>query len=42
LQSPKIVKEVDEQISFTSDKEGKVTGLILHQGGANSPGTKVK
>ena len=32
---------VDAQISFTKDDSGEVTGLILHQNGANQPARKV-
>ncbi len=35
------VKEVKATVEFTKDEEGKVTGLILHQGGAATPGKKV-
>lgn len=34
------LKVVDAQLSFTKDASGKVTGLVLHQGGANTPATK--
>jgi CubicO group peptidase (beta-lactamase class C family) len=33
---------VDAQISFTKDAGNQVTGLILHQGGRNIPGKKIK
>ena len=33
-------KVVDAQISFTIDSAGKVTGLTLHQGGRDLPGSK--
>jgi CubicO group peptidase (beta-lactamase class C family) len=33
---------VDAQITFQRDDTGKVTGLVLHQGGQNVPGRKVK
>ena len=36
------VRVVDAQISFTKDDSGAVTGLILHQGGANQPARKVR
>jgi serine-type D-Ala-D-Ala carboxypeptidase/endopeptidase len=36
------LKVVDAQIRFTKDPSGKVTGLVLTQGGQSSPGTKVK
>jgi CubicO group peptidase (beta-lactamase class C family) len=36
------VKEVPATVSFTKDENGRVTGLVLHQGGNNSPGKKVK
>jgi D-alanyl-D-alanine-carboxypeptidase/D-alanyl-D-alanine-endopeptidase len=35
-------KIVDAQISFVRDASGKVNQLILHQGGANVPGTRVR
>jgi len=35
------LRAVDAQISFTKDDTGAVTGLILHQGGANQPGRKI-
>ena len=31
---------VDAQLTFTKDATGAVTGLILHQGGQNSPGRR--
>ena len=34
------LKVVDAQISFVKDANGKVTQLILHQGGANQPAKK--
>jgi serine-type D-Ala-D-Ala carboxypeptidase/endopeptidase len=36
------LKVVDAQVTFTRDASGKVTGLILHQNGADVPGRKVK
>jgi CubicO group peptidase (beta-lactamase class C family) len=36
------LKEVDAQISFVKDSTGKVNQLILHQGGANVPGMRVR
>jgi len=36
------VKEVKASVSFKMDDNGEVTGLVLHQGGANIPGKKVK
>jgi serine-type D-Ala-D-Ala carboxypeptidase/endopeptidase len=33
---------VDAQISFSRDAAGKVTGLVLHQDGADSQGRKIK
>ena len=36
------LKAVEASVSFTRDENGKVTGLILHQGGNNSPGKKIK
>ena len=35
-------KVVEARISFTRDAAGKVTGLVLHQGGRDMPGPKVK
>ena len=35
------LKVVDAQISFTKDDSGAVTGLILHQAGANQPARRV-
>ncbi len=34
------LKVVDAQLSFTRDSTGAVTGLVLHQNGANVPGKK--
>jgi CubicO group peptidase (beta-lactamase class C family) len=36
------LKEIDAQVTFVRDAQGKVTGLVLHQGGHDSPATKVK
>ncbi len=36
------LKVVDAQISFTKDDSGAVTGMILHQNGANQPARKVR
>ena len=36
------LKEVDAQVTFTRDAQGKITGLVLHQGGHDSPATKIK
>ncbi|MFN8581405.1 MAG: serine hydrolase [Gemmatimonadaceae bacterium] len=36
------LKEIDAQVSFVRDAQGTVTGLVLHQGGGNSPGKKVR
>jgi hypothetical protein len=33
---------VDAQVTFVKDPGGQVTGLILHQGGRDAPGKKVK
>lgn len=35
------MKAFDAQITFTKDDSGNVTGLILHQNGANQPASKV-
>ena len=34
------LKVVDAQVTFTKDASGVVTGLVLHQNGANMPGKK--
>lgn len=34
-------KVVDAQIDFVKDDKGKVTSLILHQGGRDTPGQKI-
>jgi D-alanyl-D-alanine-carboxypeptidase/D-alanyl-D-alanine-endopeptidase len=36
------VKEVDAQVTFTSDANGKVTGFVLHQYGRDRPARKVR
>lgn len=36
------VKEVDAQVTFVRDAQGKVTSLVLHQNGQNPTATKVK
>ena len=36
------LKEVDATITFVKDASGRVDQLILHQGGANIPGRRVK
>ncbi|MCW5979400.1 MAG: serine hydrolase [Bryobacteraceae bacterium] len=36
------VKVVDAQITFVKDEEGRVTGLILHQGGRDQPAKKIE
>ena len=36
------LKEVDAQVTFTRDPQGAVTGLVLHQNGANQTAKKVK
>jgi hypothetical protein len=33
-------KVVDAQIRFERDKDGKVTRLVLHQNGADTPGIR--
>jgi CubicO group peptidase (beta-lactamase class C family) len=37
-----VLRVVDAQITFVKDEGGRVTGLILHQGGRDVPGKKVK
>jgi CubicO group peptidase (beta-lactamase class C family) len=36
------LKEVDAQVTFEKDPAGKVTRLVLHQGGMNIPGIRTK
>jgi len=36
------LKIVEAQITFTKDGEGRVTQLVLHQGGADLPAKKIK
>ncbi len=36
------LRVVEAQISFTKDDSGAVTGLVLHQGGRERPGQRVK
>jgi CubicO group peptidase (beta-lactamase class C family) len=36
------IREVDAQVSFVRSDQGVVTSMVLHQGGQNIPGTKVK
>ncbi|HLM01159.1 MAG TPA: DUF3471 domain-containing protein, partial [Pyrinomonadaceae bacterium] len=36
------LRVVDAQITFEKDAAGRVTGLILHQGGRNIPAKKIK
>jgi hypothetical protein len=36
------LKEVDAQVTFTRDAQGAVTGLVLHQNGANQSAKKIK
>jgi Domain of unknown function (DUF3471) len=36
------LKVVDAQISFITGASGNVDKLVLHQGGRDTPGTKVK
>lgn len=36
------LKVVDAQITFEMDSEGRVTGLVLHQGGRDMPAKKVE
>ncbi len=36
------LKVVDAQIDFTVDASGRVTGLVLHQGGRDLPARKIK
>ena len=35
-------KDVNAQITFAKDASGKITGLVLQQGGSNIPGNKIK
>jgi hypothetical protein len=36
------LKVVDAQVEFVKDDSGKVTGIIVFQGGRSLPGKKVK
>jgi len=36
------LKVVDAQVSFVKDASGRVDSIILHQGGANIPGKRIK
>ena len=36
------VKEVDAQVTFTRDRDGIVTGLVVHQYGRDRPARKVR
>ena len=36
------LKVVDAKVTFTRDDKGQVTGLVIHQGGQDIPGKKVK
>lgn len=36
------VKVVNAQITFEKDADGAVTGLVLHQGGANQKARRVR
>lgn len=36
------LKEADVQFSFVKDSAGKVTGLVVHQSGVNTPAAKIK
>ncbi len=35
-------KAVPAQLSFRRDSDGKVTGVVLHQGGRDTPGRKLE
>jgi len=36
------LKDVEAQISFVKNEEGRITRLILHQGGTDAPARKIK
>lgn len=36
------IKAVDAKVTFTKDDKGVVTGLVIHQGGRDIPGKKIK
>jgi hypothetical protein len=36
------LKVVDAQVTFVKDEQGRVTQLILHQGGRNMPAKKIR
>ena len=36
------LKDLDAQVTFVRDAQGNVTGMVLHQGGLDQKGNKVK
>jgi hypothetical protein len=36
------LKEVEAQVEFVRDEQGKITHLILYQGGGETKGKKIK
>lgn len=36
------LKVVEAKVTFTRDDKGQVTGLVIHQGGRDVPGKKIK
>ena len=36
------LKDIDIQVSFTSDEKGRVTGLVLHLWGLNLPAKRLE
>ncbi len=36
------LKTIDAQITFVKDAQGKVTGLVLRQGGRDAPARKIE
>ncbi|MCG8457302.1 MAG: DUF3471 domain-containing protein, partial [Holophagales bacterium] len=36
------LRAVDARITFQRDRDGVVTGLVLHQGGRDMPGRKIR
>ena len=36
------LKAVDAQVTFVKDAQGRITSLILHQGGRDTPAQKIK
>lgn len=37
-----LFRVVEAEVEFVRDDSGAVTGLVLHQGGRQTPGTRVR